>query len=268
MDSKLRIGFIGYGNMAQAIATGLVTVGCYNSQQLFACAQHFDKLQQTTAALGIQAVDSATAVVQQCDYIILAVKPHLIETVIAPIHDLLANKVVISVAAGYNFAKYSNILPSHTQHISTIPNTPIAVGAGILICEQQHSLSPATLDNFTQLFSQIALIEMVDTNQLSIAGTLSGCSPAFTAMYLEALADAAVKHGLSRDASYRIAAAMLSGTGKLALEHKLHPGILKDAVCSPGGSTIRGVAALEQGGFRGLVIAAIDAIEHPNSSNI
>ena len=101
----------------------------------------------------------------------------------------------------------------------------------------------------------------MDSAHLSAAGTLGGCTPAFTAMYLEALSDAGVKYGLTRAASYRIAAKMLCGTGKLYLESGTHPGAMKDAVCSPGGTTIRGVSALEKAGFRGAVIGAIDAIE-------
>ena len=111
------------------------------------------------------------------------------------------------------------------------------------------------------LFSKIALIEVVDTKHFSIAGTIAGCTPAFTAMYLEALGDAGVKYGLTRTQSYRLAAKMIEGTGALYLSEAKHPGELKDAVCSPGGTTIKGVASLEKDGFRGVIINAIDAIE-------
>ena len=111
------------------------------------------------------------------------------------------------------------------------------------------------------LFQKISLIEFVDSVHLSSAGTLSGCTPALTAMYLEALGDAGVKYGISREAAYRMAAQMIVGTGKLYLETGTHPGAMKDMVCSPGGTTIRGVSALEKRGFRGTVIDAIDAIE-------
>lgn len=99
------------------------------------------------------------------------------------------------------------------------------------------------------------------TEQLSIAGTIAGCSPAYAAMFIEALGDAGVKHGLARETAYRLAAKMLEGTGRLCVERKLHPAAMKDAVCSPGGTTIKGVASLERDGFRGAVIAAIDAAE-------
>lgn len=261
MKNEWKIGFIGLGNMAQAMAKGLLAAGVCQGSQIVACAGHFDKLQEKTRALGIQAAATAAEAAEKADCIILAVKPNMIESVTEPILDLLQKKVVISVAAGYDFDRYEEIFKAGTHHISTIPNTPISVGEGILVCENKHSLNQEELETFVEIFSRIALVEMVNPAQLSIAGTLSGCSPAFTAMYLEALADAGVKHGLSRDAAYRMAAKMICGTGKLYLQNEAHPGIMKDAVCSPGGTTIRGVAALEKDGFRGTVIGAIDAIE-------
>ena len=256
MDNGKKIGFVGFGNMAQAIAKGLL-----KAEQLYACAAHFEKLKDTADRLGVHPMQTAQEVVQNSDVVILAVKPYLIEQVVAPLKELLKGKMVVSVAAGFTFARYQQLLDESTHHISTIPNTPIAVGEGIMICEQTHSLDEQQWQTFCELFSPIALIELVDSAHLSAAGTLGGCTPAFTAMYLEALSDAGVKYGLTRAASYRIAAKMLGGTGKLYLESGTHPGAMKDAVCSPGGTTIRGVSALEKAGFRGAVIGAIDAIE-------
>ena len=145
--------------------------------------------------------------------------------------------------------------------LSTIPNTPIAVGAGVIACEQRHSLTDEQLQTFENLFGRIALIEWVDGKLLSTASSIAGCGPAFAAMFLESLGDAGVKHGLPRATAYRLAAQMMMGTAKLHLETGTHPGAMKDAVCSPGGTTIKGVAALEKDGFRGCVIDAIDAIE-------
>ncbi len=261
MEENLKIGFIGYGNMAQAMVKGLLAAGSVKQEQIFACAGSFAKLQKTTAATGIKAVETAQEVVTNSDFVILAVKPYMIEIVTKPVLELLQGKAVISIAAGYDFAAYEKLFKPHTHHLSTIPNTPVAVGEGIIVCEKQHSLTPEEFARFTQLFGKIALLEMVDTAQLSAAGTVSGCAPAFTAMYLEALADAGVKYGLDRAAAYRLAAKMICGTGKLYLENETHPGVMKDAVCSPGGTTIKGVAALEKAGFRGSVIEAIDVIE-------
>lgn len=257
----MKIGFIGYGNMAQAIAKGLITSGKMQADQIYACAAHYDKLCDNAKKAGIHPMETALEVVQQSDIVVLAVKPYLIETVVEPIKAYLAGKMVVSIAAGFNFEKYEAIFEAGTHHISTIPNTPVAVQEGIFVCEDNNSLTEEELAVFKDIFGAIALIEMVDSKHLSIAGTLSGCTPAFTAMYMEALADAGVKHGLTRPCAYRLAAQMITGTGKLYLENKEHPGQMKDAVCSPGGTTIKGVASLEKNAFRGSVIEAIDAIE-------
>lgn len=262
MNEQVKLGFIGYGNMAQAMAGGLIKTGACKGDRIFACASNYDKLRANAEKIGIRGMKSAKEVAENSDFVILAVKPYQIEAVTAPILDLLAQKAVISVAAGYDFARYESILKPGSRHISTIPNTPICVGEGVLICENRHSLSPEEYGVFVRLFGKAALIESVDSARLSVAGTIGGCAPAFTAMYLEALADAGVKHGVSREAAYRIAAQMICGVGKLYLENKEHPGMIKDAVCSPGGTTIKGVAALEKNGFRGAVIEAIDAIEN------
>lgn len=261
MKKETRIGFIGYGNMAQAIAKGLLDSGACQGSQICACAGHFDRLCKNAEKMGIRPMHNAKEVAEGADLVIIAVKPGLVESVAVPIRELLEGKIVVSIAAGYGFEKYEDILGGKVHHISTIPNTPVSVGEGIFVCEERHSLTEEEFEKFTELFGKIALIEMVEPSLLSIAGTISGCTPAYTAMYLEALADAGVKHGLSRDAAYRMAAKMIAGTGKMCLAAETHPGVLKDAVCSPGGSTIRGVAALEKTGFRGSVIGAVDAAE-------
>ena len=257
------LGFIGFGNMAQAMAKGLVEAGALPGARIYATAAHFDKLQASTAALGAHACETAQDVVQASDFVVVAVKPHLVAQVLEPVRDMLAapGKAVISVAAGCGFEFYEEVLAPGTHHLSTIPNTPIAVGAGVVACEQRHSLDDAELAAFEGLFGQVALIEWVDGKLLSTASAIAGCGPAFAAMFLEALGDAGVKHGLPRAAAYRLAAQMMMGTAKLHLETGTHPGAMKDAVCSPGGTTIKGVASLEKDAFRGAVVNAIDAIE-------
>lgn len=258
---KVNVGFIGYGNMAQAIAEGLIMSGKVSGGQIYVCAGNYDKLCVNAAKTGAHPMKSAAEVIEQSDFVVLAVKPGMIKKVVAPIKEQLKDKVVVSVAAGCLFEFYEEILEAGTHHISTIPNTPVAVAEGIWVCENKNSLSEEELTVFKDIFGATGLIEMVDTTQLSIAGTISGCTPAFTAMYIEALADAGVKYGLTRPAAYRMAAKMLAGTGKLYLHNSEHPGMMKDAVCSPGGTTIRGVITLEKHGFRGSVMEAVDEIE-------
>lgn len=257
MNANTKIGFIGYGNMAQAIAAGLVLNKVIKPSNIFANAKHYDKLCKNAKKLKINPVKNLSDLVLKVDCVIVAVKPQQVKEIILP----LKNKVIISVAAGLQYNFYQEILLKNTAHISTIPNIAISVGQGIIICENKHSLLNKQLKQFKSIFSKIALVEFVETSQFSVAGTLSGCSPAFTAIYLEALADGVVKYGLPRSKAYKIASKMIIGTGKIYLENEVHPGIIKDSICSPGGSTIKGVAALEENGFRGSIIKAIESIE-------
>lgn len=261
MNSNTKIGFIGYGNIAQAMARGLILNKVIKPTNLFASAKHYDKLCQNVKKLKINPVKNLSDLISKVDYVIVAIKPQQVKEIILPLIDLLKHKVIISVAAGLEYNFYEKILLKNTAHISTIPNVAINVGQGIIICENKHSLSKGQLKQFQLIFSKIALVEFVETSQFSIAGTLSGCAPAFTAIYLEALADAAVKYGFSRSKAYKIAAQMIIGTGKIYLQNELHPALIKDSICSPGGATIKGVASLEKNGFRGAVIKAIEAIE-------
>lgn len=260
MDAKTaRIGFIGFGNMAQAMAKGLVEHANVAGDRITACAAHYDKLQASCAALGATPVHAAAEVAEASDLVIVAVKPHMVADVLAPAREALAGKAVVSIAAGLLFDFYDELLGQESHHLSTIPNTPIAVGCGVIACEQKHSLTCDEWDTFTQLFSPIALIEPVAGNLLSTASAVAGCGPAFAAMFLESLADGAVKNGLPRATAYRLAAQMMAGTAQLHLAEGTHPGAMKDAVCSPGGTTIKGVAALEAAGLRNAVISAVDA---------
>ncbi|HIV87908.1 MAG TPA: pyrroline-5-carboxylate reductase [Candidatus Pygmaiobacter gallistercoris] len=263
LDTKnVKIGFIGFGNMAQAMAAGLLLRQAVEPGQLYACAKNWEKLRGNTEPRGIHPCRDAAELVAACDLVVVAVKPYLVAEVLAPVKEQLAGKILVSVAAGKPFDAYEEILAPGTHHLSTVPNTPISVGEGIIACERRHSLTDDEWALFSEIFGKTALIVPVETAQLSIAGTLAGCGPAFAAIFIEALADGAVKQGLPRALAYQLASQMVVGTGKLQLATGAHPGAMKDAVCSPGGTTIVGVAALERRGFRGAVIDAIDEIEH------
>ena len=257
--STARIGFIGFGNMAQAMAKGLVEHAGFDGGRITACAAHFDKLETSCKPLGANAVHTPAEVAEASDLIIVAVKPYMVADVLAPAREALAGKAVVSVAAGLLFDFYEDLLGAGSHHLSTIPNTPIAVGCGVIACEQKHSLSDDEWETFTGLFGGIALIEPVAGHLLSTASAVAGCGPAFAAMFLESLADGGVKNGLPRATAYRLAAQMMAGTAQLHLATGTHPGAMKDAVCSPGGTTIKGVAALEAAGLRNALISAVDA---------
>lgn len=257
--STARIGFIGFGNMAQAMAKGLVEHAGFDGGHITACAAHFDKLEASCKPLGANTVHTPAEVAEASDLVIVAVKPYMVADVLTPAREALAGKAVVSVAAGLLFDFYEDLLGAGSHHLSTIPNTPIAVGCGVIACEQKHSLSDDEWETFTGLFGGIALIEPVAGHLLSTASAVAGCGPAFAAMFLESLADGGVKNGLPRATAYRLAAQMMAGTAQLHLATGTHPGAMKDAVCSPGGTTIKGVAALEAAGLRSALISAVDA---------
>ena len=264
--SNPTIGFIGYGNMAQAIAQGMIGAGVLDGDHIVACAAHYDKLERNAAKLGIRAVHTAAEVADAADVVIIAIKPYQIEDVIGPIVAALAenDKFVVSIAAGWDLTQYRYLFGERFDavHIQcTIPNTPMAVGKGVLVTETDNTLTTNQNETFEKLFGPISLIERVDSAHMGIAMCVAGCAPAFTDMYLEALADAGVKYGLQRATAYRLAAKMVEGVGALYLATETHPGAMKDAVCSPGGTTIKGVASLEESAFRGAIIKAVDAIE-------
>ena len=255
----MKVGFIGFGNMAQALAAGLAASGALQPGQIGACARDRAKLHRNTEPHGFLAFDDAAGVAGFADVVVVAVKPYQVEAVLAPVKGMLAGKVVVSVAAGMTFDRYEEILAPGTHHLSTIPNTPVAVCEGIVVCERRHSLSEAEWQSVQALLSHVGLVIPVDTAQLGIAGTVCGCGPAFVAMFIEALADGGVACGLPRAKAQEYAAQMVLGSAKLVLESGQHPGALKDAVCSPGGSTIQGVRVLEEKGLRGAVMDAVIA---------
>jgi pyrroline-5-carboxylate reductase len=255
-----KIGFIGFGNMAQAIASGLLRAQAVPAGNIYACAKNFDKLQANAAKFGINACASAEDVVEASDVVFIAVKPYLVDEVCEPIADDLASKIVISVAVNMPFGEYEQVLVPGTHHISTLPNTPVQVNEGVWVCESTHSLTDEDMAVVRPILEATGIMVFVDAKLMGVAGTVTGCGPAFVAMFMEALGDAAVKYGVPRATAYQLAGQMITGTGKMAVETGAHPAVLKDAVCSPGGTTIKGVARLEECGLRNSAIQAIDAI--------
>lgn len=260
--SPVKIGFIGFGNMASAMARGLIASGVVKPEEIAAVAKHYEGLKARTAALGIGAYASARELVQDAAVIVIAVKPYLVKEVLAEFSDIVGTKPIISVAVGLHYADLQTMLPQDAHILATLPNTPVAVGEGVIVCEQTHSLSDDDLALISPLFDAMGMAVFVPAQHLGVAGTISGCGPAFAALFLEGLADGAVKNGLPRAQAYQLTAQMMAGTAKLALKEGLHPGQLKDAVCSPGGTTIVGVCALESHGFRHALIDAIDQIQN------
>lgn len=256
----MKIGWIGFGNMAQAIAKGWIRSGQVTGAQMIASARDQDKLHRVTEGLGMQAAANNAAVCRAADLLVVAVKPAMISDVLLPLQEELKNKPLLSIAAGWTTKQYQELLGAETRSLCVMPNLPVEVGEGIILCQSAHNLDADEYAAVRELLSYLGLVATLDPMQADAGAMLAGCGPAFVAMAIEALADGAVKHGLSRRNAYDMAARVLKGTAALQLETGAHPAVIKDGVCSPAGITIRGVAALEKEGFRQALLAAMDAI--------
>lgn len=200
--------------------------------------------------------------IEKSDWIILAVKPYQAEEVLKPLKAKLLNKKIINIMAGWNYERLNEFLGTGFHHISTMPNVPVEVNKGIILCEAEHSLTEEELEEMLNFLEKIASVSFPEKEEFQAASVLSGCGPAFVAMIIEGFSDALVKHGVKRERAYEISAETLEGTSRLYLDTKKHLGQIKDEVCSPGGTTIKGVVALEEFGLRNALINAIDAISN------
>lgn len=169
MERKdMKLGFIGFGNMAQAIAEGLLRSKALEPEQICACAKDWDKLCAATQPRGMRPCRDAREVAEAADVVIVAVKPHLIEEVLSPVRGQLADKAVVSVAAGWPFERYEALLPG-TRHLSTMPNTPVRVCAGVFLLEEKHSLTPEEYVLVQELFGHLGLVQPVESRQIGRA---------------------------------------------------------------------------------------------------
>lgn len=256
----MKIGFIGMGNMAKAIASGFISSKKIQKENIFAFAPNQEKLKKNSEELGFVPCENILSLADSCDVFIMACKPYQIEGVLSEIKGRLFGKVLVSVAAGWSYEKFHGILGNDVRIQCIMPNTPAMVGEGVMLFEKENSLNAGELKEIKDLFSSLGIIEELPASLMGIGGAISGCGPAFMDLIIEAYADAAVKYGISRQTAYKIVSQTMLGSAKLQLETGVHPGALKDAVCSPGGTTICGVDSLEKNGLRGICISSIDAI--------
>lgn len=253
------IAFIGLGNMGGAIAAGFIKSGAVSAGNIFGYSPTREKLEAFCARTGVTPCASAEEAVSRADTVLIAVKPYVIEGVLEKLRGALKGKALLSVALGYDHARLRALLDEETRVQFIMPNTPAMVGAGVFLFEDSNSLDAQERGQIMDVFAKIGMVEELPSRLMGIGGAVSGCGPAFCAMVIEALADAGVKYGLPRATAYRLASQTLSGTGKMQVETGTHPAVMKDAVCSPAGSTIRGVEALEAGGLRIAMMNAVCA---------
>lgn len=254
-----KIGFIGMGNMGQAMLQGLLKQ--WKPEDILFSSGHEDKMEKVTKETGVPHVTANADCASRVKYLILAVKPQMLPRVFDEIRGVVTKEqVVISIAAGYAVADLKAGLGGDVRIVRSMPNTPAMVGEGMTGVVYDNALfneeERAVIDG---IFTSFGRMERVEERLLDVVGSASGCSPAYVYMFIEALADGCVKHGMPRQMAYRMASQAVLGSAKMVLETGKHPGELKDMVCSPGGTTIEGLAALEECGFRSAVIKACDA---------
>src|SRR5699024_6674156 len=206
-----KIGFIGFGNMGQAIAEGWIKSGKVSSNLLYASARNQERLKENTNRLGITALASNQELVETVNIVVVAVKPYQIKEIFEPLKDLVKDKIIISLAVNILYDDFEEFLIEGTQHLSILPNTPVAIREGIVLFEDRHTLAPQTLKLATELFKLLGHVEEIPTEQMGIAVLISGSAPAFVDIFIEALGDAAVKHGLDRQTAYKLISQMVSG---------------------------------------------------------
>ena len=196
-----------------------------------------------------------------CKYVVLAVKPQYFDPVLSDIRDKVTeNHVIISIAPGITTAQLKERLGDEKRVVRAMPNTPALLGEGMTgVCYEEKAFNQEEKETIRNIFSSLGRMRLVEERLMNAVVCVSGSSPAYVYMFIEALADGAVKYGLPREAAYEMAAQTVLGSARMVLETGEHPGVLKDRVCSPGGTTIEGVSALEESGFRSAVIKAADA---------
>ena len=261
MAEYKKVGFIGLGNMGSAIAQGILKNGLYSGNDILGTDVSKEARERAEKQLGIQVLESNNAVAQQSDILFLAVKPQYYEEVITGIREAVTDeKIVVTIAPGKTLTWVTEKFGHPVRLVRTMPNTPAMVGEGVLLFEETNSLEADERKAIWNLFSSVGLTVELPSSLMGIGGTVTGCGPAFVDLFLEAYADAAVKYGMKRADAYRLISQMVLGSAKLQLATGEHPGVLKDNVCSPAGTTICGVTALEEQGFRNACIKSIEAI--------
>lgn len=261
----MKLGFIGLGNMASAIIGGILKEGLTAQEDITGSAKTEKTAKEKAAEFGIETCTDNRKVAEQADVLILAVKPQFFPEVIGEIRDLVReDTLVISVAAGktikYIEEQFGTCGDRKTVRlVRCMPNTPALVLAGCTGFCANERVNQEEKEFAEKLFSSFGKAIEVPERLMDAVGSVSGSSPAFVFMFIEALADGAVAEGMPREQALKFAAQAVYGSAKLVLESGMHPGELKDMVCSPGGTTIQGVRTLEKGGMRGAVMDAVIA---------
>lgn len=254
----MKTGFIGAGNMGSAIIGGIMQNGI--SDNVIVYDKNTDSLAKLSDKFGVKIAKDNIEVVKESDILFLAIKPNVLYNVIDEIKDSVCEEtVIVSIVAGQSIEKIENAFGKNIKLIRVMPNTPALVGEGMSALCKNSNVSDEDMEAVLNIFKGIGVAEEVSEYMMDAVTAVSGSSPAYVFMFIEAMADAAVMGGMPREKAYTFATQAVLGAAKMVLETGKHPGELKDMVCSPGGTTIEAVKVLEKEGFRSSVIEAMRA---------
>ena len=261
-------GFIGIGNMGGAIA--VAAAKAVDPAQIMVSAGHRETAEAFSARYGTVPSDNQT-IARECKFVVLGVKPQFMEGVLRelkPILEVRTDCVLVTMAAGLTMNNISCMVGGGYPVIRIMPNTPARIGQGVIQYDWNDRVRREDLDVFLEAMQPAGLVDHVPERLIDAGSAVAGSGPAFVSMFVEAMADAGVACGLPRAKAVEYACQTLIGTANLMLESGDHPGAMKDAVCSPGGSTIQGIRKLEQGGFRSATMEAVIATWEKNKEFI
>lgn len=254
-----KVGFLGSGNMGEAIIKGLLQAGLVPAASIAATDARADRLQQMARQYGIRAAASNREMVDEADVVILAVKPQIMGAVLQEVAGSVSRaKLLISVAAGVPVSALRAGLGKPARLIRVMPNTPALVLEGVTAIARSEELDAGDLELAQELFAAVGRVVVLDEEALDAVTGLSGSGPAYVAIVIESLADGGVRMGLDRATAMILATQTVLGSARLILETGMHPAQLKDMVSSPGGTTIAGITALEEGSVRRTFISAVE----------
>ena len=255
-----KIGFIGCGSMGTAMAHQLLAKGIYEREEILVSTLSEEGRERTRRILGVEVTGDNRQVASSAKLLILAVKPQVYAHVLEEIRPVLTGEhLIVGIAPGKSLAWIREQCGGHVKTARFMPNTPAQVGEGMTALCMDAEVNREEADELVKIAGSFGRVETVPESLMEAAGAAGGCSPAFVYMFIEAMADAAVLQGMPRAMACTFAAQAVLGSAKMVLESGLHPGVLKDKVCSPGGTTIEGVRTLERLGMRGAVIEALTA---------
>lgn len=255
----LKLGFIGAGNMGSAILRGLISAQYITADDMAICDLNARKLEELSDEFpGLTCTESDAELAEMCDMIVLAVKPQYMAETIENIFRELSTKAVISIAAGWTVEQLADALEgSGATYLRVMPNTPAMVGEGMTAICEDTTFDQDDFEFAKGIFEAVGRTVVLPEKLFDGVIAISGSSPAYVFMMIEAMADAGVKEGLPRAVAYEMAAQSLLGSALMVLQSENHPAALKDAVCSPAGTTIEAVEELERKGFRAAIMDAM-----------